>query len=100
MDEFIKQYKQINIKSVKSFLLALKKPCYESELLKTAFPQISISSTGPFSLTSPLQVAAARRQRLCRQLAATSESASFLISRRVSRSLRDRVGSGLSRAGS
>lgn len=50
MDEFIKQYKQINIKSVKCFLESLSKPCYESELLKIAFPEINISNARPLIL--------------------------------------------------
>ena len=50
MDDFFKQLKQIDKKSVECFLESRQTPCYESELLKAAFPEMSISDVQPLIL--------------------------------------------------
>lgn len=50
MDDFASQFKLIDKKSVKSFLELQDTPCYESVLLKKAFPEIRISNISPLIL--------------------------------------------------
>ena len=50
MNNFDNILNNININEIKKFLLSLKKPCYESELLKIAFKDIDILNTDSLSL--------------------------------------------------
>ena len=50
MNEFEEKINKIDKESLKTFLLTLKKPCYESELLKVAIKDISIMECDSLTL--------------------------------------------------
>ncbi|MGE0086377.1 MAG: DNA-J related domain-containing protein [Desulfococcaceae bacterium] len=50
MDEFSGQFASLDREKIRSHLLSLRAPCYESELLRTAFPGMSISEASPLML--------------------------------------------------
>lgn len=50
MDDFEKKINEIDKESLKIFLLSLKKPCYESELLKKAIKDINIMECDSLTL--------------------------------------------------
>lgn len=50
MDEFIKQLNLVNKEKIREYLLSLKSPCYESELLKIAFPDMDIANASTLVL--------------------------------------------------
>lgn len=50
MDDFTRRLREIDQSQLKQFLLALHAPCYESELLRIAFPAMDISRADSLTL--------------------------------------------------
>jgi hypothetical protein len=50
MDDFRYKLISVNVEEIKVFLLSLKKPCYESEMLKIAFKDINILNIDSLAL--------------------------------------------------
>lgn len=50
MDEFTQQFHAVNLPRLKAHVASLRAPCYESELLHVAFPELDISSADPLVL--------------------------------------------------
>ncbi len=50
MDEFSTQFALLDTEKIKSYLLSLSAPCYESELLRIAFPKLRIQDASPLML--------------------------------------------------
>ncbi len=50
MDEFARQFAALDTEKIKSYLLSLRSPCYESQLMGIAFPEIRILDASPLIL--------------------------------------------------
>src|SRR4030042_3782653 len=50
LNDFDEKIKQLDISKLRNYLIALKRPCFESELLKVIFENISILSLDSLAL--------------------------------------------------